>query len=850
MENKLRSLNVEQLCGLFRQAGTEPVILLGAGASVKSGIPLAADMANQALRWAMALSRNQLPEDPRIRESDVRLFLESQPWFEPTLSVEDLYQNAMRLLNTPRELRRTFLMEVLHNVSDPSEGYVRLANLAKRGIIRTILTTNFDDRFEAAYAPGALVVASTREGYLATSTVPQHPQLIYLHGKAEYYMDRIMADEVQKLDAGLVSRTLPLLRDHPLLVVGYRGAEPSVMQGLLLDHVLEANNFPHGVFWCLLNGTGLDSLSPMTRKLATEVADNFALVNIAGFDEFMVEFSDAVTENSSPSTPYAPSFFDPLPPDGASFDLQPAVHVSKESLNLSALHSIVTEHSKRIGVNVPSDPDDEWYDSRLQLMGLLTNDGTGELRPTNAAALLCSEQGRTVSRGHWVEISTPDRPPNAIDGSLLEIYERVYNILQEANRPIRVKGYRSRDQLRYGEIAIKELLANALVHRDYQSSDPTTIFISKDYITFENPGGLDEPILRQISRTSRPSMSSVGEEFQDRVYRRDVGVGFTAYRNPVLADVFWGLGYVDKAGSGLMDAVHSLREIGGDARIRVPESNNKFTVTISTPQIEVDDATLTAIPKRPAFYYSNLVEFESIPSLVWSATSHIRDPRSASILGGNRALPSFALRNNRLYSFASLSDDDCSLHPLVDPLTAGNQSRQELMDDATADTIVPELLRKVVEYRMSSCGLRVDRKRHRAYFACYTHPFRSVSYRATHRTLSRRVAWWPERLGFGHCIHAAVNYQILRLGNSWGITLQPTYVITTDGKSDQLPSREHARVVTGLLSDHYNPKILADVRFWLRQLETEPGYIRVEQDSSPPVVLTTRLTTHEGYSAS
>ena len=574
----------------------------------------------------MALERSQDPKDPRIRESDVHLFLESQPWFEASLPIEDLYQHSMRLLNTPREMRRNFLMEILHNVSDPSEGYLSLANLAKRGIIRTIATTNFDDRFEAAYGSGALLVASTRESYKAISTAPQHPQLIYLHGQAEYYMDRIMADEVQSLEPDLVSRILPLLRDRPLIVIGYRGAEPSVMKGLLLDHISEAGDFPQGIFWCVLDGTGPDDLSPMAKQLADKVGDNFALIEISGFDQFMAEFGETIREDSFHSVRQTASLSDWLPPEGASFDLQPATQISKECLNLSLLHNIVLEHSKRIGVSVPSDPDDEWYEDRQQLMGLLARDEAGVLQPTNAAVLLCSDEGRTITPGHWVEISTPDRPPNAVDGPLLHIYEKVFNTLQEANRPIRIKGYRSKVQLPYGPIAIKEMLANALVHRDYQSSDPTTIFIDRDHIIFENPGGLDEPIIRELSRASgETDMSAVGEEFQDRVNRRDVGRNCTAYRNPILAEAFWGLGFVDKAGSGLMDAVHSLRDLGADAKIRVPESNNVFTATISIPHIEIDDATNTAIPTRPALYYSNLVEFESIP--IWcgppTATSRI-----------------------------------------------------------------------------------------------------------------------------------------------------------------------------------------------------------------------------------
>lgn len=147
-------ISIEQLTAIVNQSGTDPVLLFGAGASATSGVPMAYDMAMQAARWATAIKRGWDPQDPRIQESDVQNFLRTQTWFSPDISVEDRYQNSMRLLNRPRELRRRFLFHVLHSVSEPSSGYRHLAQIVKDRIVRTLLTANFDDRFEAAFGPG------------------------------------------------------------------------------------------------------------------------------------------------------------------------------------------------------------------------------------------------------------------------------------------------------------------------------------------------------------------------------------------------------------------------------------------------------------------------------------------------------------------------------------------------------------------------------------------------------------------------------------------------------------------------------------------------------------------------
>ena len=211
----MRKINVEQLSGIVKRNGTDPVIFLGAGASATSGVPMAYDMAMQAARWAATINRGWLPGDPRILESDVLNFLHSQSWFSQDMAVDDFYQRSMWLLNSPREQRRQFLIHVLQSVSEPSSGYHHLVKIVKERVVRTMLTTNFDDRLVKAFGSGLLITVADPHEYQRINTAPLHPQLIHLHGVAEHYMDRITEEEVQNLDASLIAQVLPLLRDHP-----------------------------------------------------------------------------------------------------------------------------------------------------------------------------------------------------------------------------------------------------------------------------------------------------------------------------------------------------------------------------------------------------------------------------------------------------------------------------------------------------------------------------------------------------------------------------------------------------------------------------------------------------------
>ena len=842
----MRSISTAHLAAIVKESEIDPVILFGAGASATSGVPMAHDMATLAARWATAMHKGWNTDDPRIRDSDVQIFLRSQAWFSENLTVEDYYQRSMRLLNSPRELRRRFLLHVLSGVSNPSVGYHQLVRLVKQRIIRTLLTTNFDDRFRTAFGPGTLITISEPGEHHRINTVPLHPQLIHLHGTADHYMDRIMEEEVQELDANLAAQVFPLLRDHPLIVVGYRGAEPSVMRSLLIDRTVDARNFPQGIYWCILEGAAEEPLPLMVEELAQELGDSFMRVPIAGFDQFMEEFSASITQGARANAPEKGTT-STITPDELAFDMRPVDAARFHDINKAVQQHIVAEHSKRMGISVPNAPDEDWYSGRLMSIGLLTKDADGTLKPTNAAVLLCAENGngREISAGHWVEISTPERPPTAIDGSLTQVYEAIIERFEEANRPIRVKGARSRFVQPYGPIALKELLANALIHRDYGTREPVKIWIDKDFVKIESPGGLDDTLMRQL--TGVPGVSA-GEEFLNRIQRGEIGARFTAYRNPNLAEAFWGLGYVDKAGSGLVDAFRSLAEAGASAAFEITPDNDRFIATASISHLEIDTATRTALPRRPTMYWGNVTEFLTIPSIVHSARAKIAHPGESAALAGEQRLPPFALRNGKVFTFADLMQPGSPFAAIADLSSVERQLLEDIYRNASTENIPAELLKKAVESRMGQCGMRVDRRRSRAYYRCDRQHSRSIEYTNTAgRRFKRRVARWPQKLNVGYCEHDAVNYRVIQYGETWVLTLQPTYVVTLDGVSDQLPSREHARMVTRLLSDHYNRKVLSDVRFWLKQIETFNGVISINVGGAS-VEISTRLLTFEGYS--
>jgi len=109
------------------------------------------------------------------------------------------------------------------------------------------------------------------------------------------------------------------------------------------------------------------------------------------------------------------------------------------------------------------------------------------------------------------------------------------------------------------ELAAREAVLNAVIHRDYfERGGVVMVELFQDRLQVTNPGGLVEGFrLEDLERFSLP-------------------------RNPLLADLFLRLGYVERAGSG----IERIREAVAAAGMPPPvfESSPFFLVGFSLPQ--------------------------------------------------------------------------------------------------------------------------------------------------------------------------------------------------------------------------------------------------------------------------
>lgn len=174
-------------------------------------------------------------------------------------------------------------------------------------------------------------------------------------------------------------------------------------------------------------------------------------------------------------------------------------------------------------------------DKDLISFGLATKDGY----LTNAGALIVDESPIHYSRvfcTRWNGLTKSGGTMDALDdaeysGSLISLIENGEGFIKRNAKMMWRKAANSREELpEYVERSYHEALVNAIAHRDYLvNGSEVHIDIYDDRMEIYSPGGMpDGSVIQDRDPTTVPSTR----------------------RNPVIADVFNRLGYMERKGSG------------------------------------------------------------------------------------------------------------------------------------------------------------------------------------------------------------------------------------------------------------------------------------------------------------
>ena len=277
----------EFLRSIKQNIDTPHSLLLGAGASIESGIPSATDCIWDWKR-EIYLSKNpgSIGNFDNSKSEAVRRVI--QRWIDaqniyPAENSAEEYSYFAEKAYPIADDRRKYFQHLVAN-HDPSLGYHLISLLALENIIKSVWTTNFDGlTLKCAHQYSPLVpveiTAATSER-IYRGDVDKELLCIALHGDYKYGALKNTKQELDTQDGELVKALLHELTNRDLIVVGYSGRDQSLMDALTQVYSTRGAG---KLFWC-----GYGSNIPSEVKTLIRTANQYGraafYIPTEGFD--------------------------------------------------------------------------------------------------------------------------------------------------------------------------------------------------------------------------------------------------------------------------------------------------------------------------------------------------------------------------------------------------------------------------------------------------------------------------------------------------------------------------------------------------------------------------------------
>ena len=249
------------------------------------------------------------------------------------------------------------------------------------------------------------------------------------------------------------------------------------------------------------------------------------------------------------------------------FDTTPCLHSTLDDLDLRLFR---TEYLPKV-VKAKVLKQDK-RNIKLQLNSLKLFDLTHDC-PTVAGVLLIGKDPIRILFGAYIQyvkfegLSRTSKILNErlFSGNIITMLKEIDSFIKytiQTQRPVFISVLREEIRINYPYEAIRELVMNNVMHRNYQTNAPSKFYEYADRIELDNPGNLYGKV-------------SI-ENFPDE----------TDYRNPILAQAIKELGYVNRFGRGILRVQELLEDHNNGQAIFNFKDITTFKVTVMNADYE------------------------------------------------------------------------------------------------------------------------------------------------------------------------------------------------------------------------------------------------------------------------
>ncbi|KON46555.1 nuclease PIN [Mariprofundus ferrooxydans] len=274
--------------------GTPYCFLLGAGASISSGMPSAERC---VWEWKREIF---VTNNPSLSESVGELSLPGtrtriQDWLDmrgdyPPINSDNEYSYYAQACYPTHQDRRQFFASFVRQAK-PHIGYQLFPLLVKGGLIRSVWTTNFDGLVARSCAASDVVTVEVGVDCSQRAIQPYvqgELRTVSLHGDFRYDELKNTEDELKKQESNLEQALERELENCSLIVAGYSGRDESLMA--VLRHAFTNNKSSSRIYWCGYGESPSEKVVSFLQEIKASGREAL-YVNTDGFDDMISRLS-------------------------------------------------------------------------------------------------------------------------------------------------------------------------------------------------------------------------------------------------------------------------------------------------------------------------------------------------------------------------------------------------------------------------------------------------------------------------------------------------------------------------------------------------------------------------------
>jgi len=486
---------------------------------------------------------------------------------------------------------------------------------------------------------------------------------------------------------------------------------------------------------------------------------------------------------------------------------------SVEDIDTATAISTLTHYAKLLGLPAfqPERLNDALIDRGLAVRA------DEKLVPTHACILLFGKDPQRLAPHAIVSFTTRRKAQVIFRGNLIKQLRDIRAALSDSavNPQLRIKNQDGlEDRAAFAPRAINELVANLLVHRDYEAAEMGTIDHDPgNALFFTNPGGLVGEAAQRIH---------LGEDGHFNPVR-----GASAARNVIIADILCGIEEIQKLGSGLADVQNLMEQHGGKAEFAVSNSSSvpRFVGTLLQAQPAAETASVATRRTETELFTTNLLPFRNLPDFIYRIP--LRDPEAKKAIfeedeWGN--LPVCITASGHLVRFTTFDQTPAfARRNGIIEMQEEIRLKEAMQDEVRRRELVWLLgahwRRHLAQFEEQ--GLVVVGKEKRAYFGLTTGASLTISYTTLLGRRARREVVKVRGEKEDQHENEGFYYQVVQMSGELAVQIKPTYVFTGQDGITPLPPRFQTRKATRRFKFDRNKMVGDDLMFWARYLGHE-----------------------------